>query len=123
MIPKYDPNKKCKCGYPYDGGDPELSSWIFHEDSAIHTGVVSIQVTTYYRPTIGNCNCKQSYDGRSDLLINLNNKHLFTYVWLVKILHNTQATRFPLYSAYTSSNDCRVFSNNLLQKRNHYEDL
>ena len=123
LFPQYDKDKKCDCGNKFNGDDPKASKWIIYDDSVIHTGPVDILVTTYYRPTVGNCKCIQEYDGRDHLLINLNNKHLFTYVWLLSILHSTQATRYPLYSGFVSANYSRVYGHNLPMPRHQYEYL
>ena len=123
LIPKYYRDKTCRCGNRYKEDCPIQSNWISCRNAVLHTSVVDIEVITYYRPTVGNCKCIQEYDGRLDHIINVNNKHLFTYVWLMNILHNTQHTRFPLYSAFSSSNDCRVISGNIPRKMHFYEDL
>ena len=123
LFPEYDEDKKCKCGYRYNSDNPEASGWISCMDAVLHTTVVDIEVTTYYRPTLGNCKCRQEYDGRQDLIININNKHLFTYDWLIKILHNTQATRYPLYSGFVSSNMCRIFSGSPARPKHQYDIL
>ena len=61
----------------------------------------------YYRPSLGDCNCRLTYDGRDDLLLNLDNNQLFSYVWLFDILHDSQETRYPLAAAFRSANRTR----------------
>ena len=126
LKPIYNPGRMCACEQKntFNEADPELSGWIIYNDAHIHTGrTTSIAVIIYYRPTVGNCKCIQEYDGRSHFLLNLNNKHLFTHEWLINILHSTQTTRYPLYSAFVANNYNRTYRGNLQMLRHQYEDL
>ena len=41
----------------------------------------------YYRPALGPCDCRQDYDGKEELLFNLDGLHLFYYGYLFQYLH------------------------------------
>ena len=67
----------------------------------------SQDIVIHYRPADG-CECKQFYDGCSDMLLNLDNKNIYPHLWLFDILHNTQETHFSLHGAYRSVNRTRM---------------
>ena len=76
----------------------------------------------YFRPAV-RCECKQYYDGRSDLLLNVDNIHIFPYIWLLDILHNTQSNNFTLYGAITSVNYTRAVGSEDILTKNVYQKL
>ena len=104
LIPAYIEGKTCDHGKFYSRiPEPQKKkSWI-------HLAHSSLECTLYFRRAYDcDCDCIQYYDGRSDLILNLNNTHLYSYSWLFDILHNTQETRFPLHVAYRSAKRTRV---------------
>ena len=103
LIPEYFENKTCAHGSYFSRTAEPLN-----KQSWIHFPHFSLECTVYFRRAYG-CvhDCRQYYDGRSDLILNLNNKHLYSYTWLIDILHNTQETRFPLHAAYRSAKRTR----------------
>lgn len=121
LIPTFDENKLCECDH-YKSfseiSEPEKKkSWL-------HIPHISLECTVYSRPANGGCDCRQFYDGQTDLILKLDNKHLFPYTWLFEILHNTQETKFPLHADFRSAKSTRVL---LRQKplltRHYYEKL
>jgi hypothetical protein len=109
LIPSASAENTCKHGNKYDVSDPVANGWILTDKAVIHKKNIRIEnVSICYRPTTGTkCNCTLTYDGQSDLLLNLDNRRLFYYGWLFDILHNTQQTRFPLAAAMRSSSRTR----------------
>jgi hypothetical protein len=107
LVPS-DVSMTCEHGNGFDRRDPIEQQWILHKDAVIHTKLASIPCVTFYRPSLGDCSCYRSYDGASDLLLNLDNKHLFSYLWVYDILHDTQETRYPLAAAFRSANRTRT---------------
>ena len=65
---------------------------IFKENIAIHNK----QRKVYYRPAIGECDCKLQYDGQEHLLFNLDNTRLFYYGLLFQYLNLMLEGRNPL---------------------------
>ena len=109
LIPKYSPTKECDHGNKYDHHCPYTNKWTIssRHKPQIHDARQSIICTVYYRPTIGACECQQSYDGRHDLLLNLDNSNFFTYAWLFDYMHFTQETRLPLAAFFRAVNRSR----------------
>jgi hypothetical protein len=106
LVPPFDPKDICSHGHSFQDGDPISESWVANKKVYVHLKHVSMEAKLYYRPSNGKCSCKLDYDGRNDLLLNLNGKHLFSYAWLFDILHDTQETRYPLAAAFRSA--CRT---------------
>ena len=78
----------------------------------------------YYRPTIGDCLCRQEYDGRHDLLINLDNRHIFTYKWMLEILLNIQGTVYPIRASFNYANRLRDYCSRQGRMKEHmYQKL
>ena len=117
LIPTYDAAKICEHGNFFSNQEQKL------RDAQIHVAHVSKPCQVYYRPALGNCKCKQYYDGRSDLLLNLDNNHLYAYGWMLDILHNTQETRFPLHSAYRSARRTREMCKQYIITRHDYDNM
>ena len=110
LIPEYKGDAfKCQCGNRFNSEDPITSSWIQTEGAWIHKPLASQSCTVYYRPTIGDCSCHQEYDGQHQLLLNLDNRNLFTYKWMFEILLNIQGTEYPLRSSFNYANRLRDF--------------
>lgn len=57
----------------------------------------------YYRPTTGPSNCRQEYDGQSDLLFNLDGKNMFYYGFLLHYLHLMLEGKNPLITFLRAS--------------------
>ena len=106
LVPQVTTNV-CAHGNTYDDSDPVQNGWIQNAKATLHAKHVSIPCCVYFRPTTGTCSCKYMYDGRDDLVLNLNNSNLYSYVWLFDILHDTQETRYPLAAAFRSANRTR----------------
>ena len=107
LIPEYSASRKCKCGHLFRDEDPTVLNWIQSKEASIHLAHTSLKCIVYYRPTTGNCECRQQYDGRRELLINLDNIHIFSYSWLFEILHHTQESAHPIRAAFNSANRTR----------------
>lgn len=98
LIPAYDENMK----YLQHSNSFSKVAEPEKKKAWLHLPHTSLECAIYSRAANG-CSCRQYYDGRSDLILNLNNKHLYCYSWLFDILHNTRETRFPLHVAYRSA--------------------
>ena len=72
-------------------------------DGFLHLPYHTQEVSIYYRVSTGSCKCRLNYDGRSDLF-NVDNKHIFPFLWLYDILHNIQYNHFSLYGAFQFGN-------------------
>ena len=99
LVPPYVPDRRCVHGNAFNGADPVASNWTACERPTIYKASVSITTSTrkvYYRPSCGECSCKQEYDGQDDLLFNLDNKHLFCYNFLFSYLHSMVEGKNPL---------------------------
>ena len=108
LIPDYSQSNLCEHGYRFNEGDPVDAGWIANAEATTITKHASAPVVTYYRPTTGKCSCRQYYDGRRELLLNLDNRRIFPYNWLFDILHDTQETRYLLAAAFRSANRTRT---------------
>ena len=118
LIPRYDSSKKCIHGNVFS--ETLIQS---KGKSYLHTKDFTHECVVYHRLAIG-CDCRQNYDGRDELLFNLDNIHIFSYQWLYDILHNTQETRYPLHVAYRSARRTRVATGHCyVLTRNDYEKL
>ena len=73
LYPNEDVTLKCIHGNFYSSDLLKLRDGYLYLQH--HTQSVSI----YYRPVMGACKCRLHYDGRSDLLFNLDNKHIFSF--------------------------------------------
>ena len=101
LIPPYVPEKKCIHGNKYSDRDPVQSNWVSCANSVVYKFTSTITSNTrkvYYRPSVGSCGCRQEYDGQSELLFNLDNKHLFYHGFLFSYLHLMLEGRNPLVS-------------------------
>ena len=85
-------------------------------DAQLHLPHISKKKPIHYRPAIG-CDCRQYYDGRRDLLFNLDNHNIYSYIWMFDILHNIQTNHFTLWGAYDSANKTRrvAFTDNITE--------
>ena len=96
----------CEHGFKWDTRDPVEMKWIVCSSVVIHKSHVSINSddseprVIYYIPSLGNCKCRLHYDGQSDLLFNLDNKHLVYYGVLFQYLHTMVETGSPLVSMH-----------------------
>ena len=100
LIPPYQPEKTCIHGNKFNSEDPVISGRVSCH-KPIYKFMTSITSSTrkiYYRPTTGDCGCRQEYDGQNNLLFNLDNKHLFYYGFLFSYLHLMVEGKNPLIS-------------------------
>lgn len=116
LVPPFNPNLKCEHGFLYSQADPILSGYLTKAKATIHMSHIDLECSIYYRPSDGDCQCVQQYDGRSHLLLNLDNSNLYSYIWLLEILNNTQETRYPLACAFRSANRTRSILGQLCMK-------
>lgn len=109
LIPEYSPTNVCDHQNKFDARCPIENEWIVksRKRPRVHEAKKSIDCTLYYRPTLGSCNCTQSYDGRHNHLLNLDNRNFFTYAWLFDYLFFTQETRLPLAAYFRVINRSR----------------
>jgi len=100
LIPPFDPSKRCTHGNSFRDGDPVGSEWVQTADAVLWNSVCGRECCVYYRPSQGECGCRQPYDGRCDHILNINNKHLVLYYPLINILVSSSVTRYPLKAAW-----------------------
>ena len=82
-----------------------LCNWIASTEVVIYkyfATITSKDWKAYYRPALG-CDCKCFYDGLTDLLFNLDNKHIFYYDMLFQYLDLMIEGRNPFVVFYRSS--------------------
>ena len=106
LIPPYDATLKCEHGHAFDSGDPVYNQWISRKNAIIYKAATTIEDenrATFYRPSLGSCNCRQLYDGQDDLLFNLDGKHLFYYGYLFQYLHLMLEGKNPLIAFLRAS--------------------
>ena len=111
LVPPYSDAVKCKHGHLFNPGDPIQNGWISKKGAIIHKEAVTIEDenrTVFYRPSLGSCSCKQAYDGQDDLLLNLDDRHLFYYGYLFQYLHLMLEGKNPLIAFLRASS--RSFS-------------
>ena len=125
LLPQFKPSLKCVHGHLYDSRSPVKHGWITSRDhiSKIHDARQSKPCTVYYRPTVGDCKCRQSYDGRQDLILNLDNTNLYTYAFLFDYMHFTQEANLPLAAYFRAINRSRENSPGELMKEHMREKL
>ena len=98
MLPTYDTKQTCIHGNPYSSENPISAGWVISNDVIVHKFSSSImlpEMKLFYRKAIG-CDCKLYYDGQEDLLLNLDNHHLFYYDMLFQYLHIMIEGKNPL---------------------------
>ena len=93
---------KCEHGYLFSN-DIKL----LNPEAKLHLPHITIKCNIYYRSSNGNCECKLHYDGRNDLLFNLDNINIFPYIFLLDTLHKTQETRYPPHCCIRALNRSR----------------
>ena len=101
LFPDYRPDERCIHGNSFH------QDCKFKRKCTLHLPHIDLQCNLFIRPAIG-CDCYLDFDGRSQHLINLDNRHIYPYTWLMDILHNTQETRFPLHAAFRSAKRTRM---------------
>ena len=116
LFPPFDASKKCKHGNIFSKDLKEFKG------GQLHLQYITLNVTVCYRTAIG-CECRQHYDGRSDLLLNLDNIHIFPHIWLWDILHNTQENKYTLHGAFRSANHTRQAGYQMGLPKNMYDKL
>ena len=100
LIPEFKEDLVCKHGNKFD-----KDVTVEMPKAKLHLPFISKAVSIYYRPAKDLvCECKQFYSGRDDLLLNLDNLHVFPWVWLFDILHDVQSTHTTLYGQCSSKN-------------------
>jgi hypothetical protein len=85
LIPKQSPDLKCEHGFIFDDKCPKKMGWVQSSCVKIYDLEYTpsdIDRIVYFRPTIGNCTCKQLWSG--DIVLNVSkainkNVHLITY--------------------------------------------
>ncbi|XP_077987997.1 uncharacterized protein LOC144442507 [Glandiceps talaboti] len=99
------PYALCCHGNKWDDGDAVEHKWcvgeatIYFESFSLKTtkgNIGSQNIKVFYRPSVGTCACKLYYDGRDDLLFNLNNKDIIHHSLLQSYLHLMCEGRNPL---------------------------
>ena len=117
LIPQFDVSKQCVHGNTFN---KDLT--IKLPKAKIHLAHFSKKVSIHYRPAIG-CECRQYYEGRSHLLLNLDNIHIFPYIRLFDLLHNIQENHFSLHGAHRSANNTRSVGDQAPLREYMYQKL
>ena len=106
FIPEYDDNNECEPhGNKYDDNDDNLQ--IENENIIVHNeiGEQTFDVKVMCRKTLGNCNCKQRYDGHPQLLWHLGKGKFVNYCMLVNYLHNFVNDGLSIHAQFKSIQD------------------
>ena len=96
----------CSHGNAWDDRDPVEMGWIASTSVKIHKAHITLNADDgepryiYFRPTVGGCKCKLSYDGQEDLLFNLDNQHVVYYGVMFQYLFSMVHTGSPLVSMH-----------------------
>ena len=90
------PSSKCPHGSQY------VLSLIRNDAIIQREGNVKL-VSLYQYITQTKCKCNIPYDGQKDLLLNLNNKHLFDLEWMFSIFDRTNCSSCPVMTAYKTA--------------------
>lgn len=71
LIPPVLSKLRCKHGSKFESGDPITNKWIVSRNVRIyHLGLVENKPrVVYFRPSEGECECRQSYTGEDDMLL------------------------------------------------------
>ena len=85
LIPDYDKDLKCPHGHGFDSKDPKKSYYIQTRNVIIFNTEwnPSIQRTAYYRPSLGDCACFQTCQGKDYFLLNSRNTKIGSPVFLL----------------------------------------
>ena len=106
---RFVPTKRsslCSHSFNWDDRDPVEMGWIASTAVRIHKAHITINADDgepryiYFRPTVGDCDCKLHYDGQEDLVFNLDNHHLVYYGVLFQYLFSVVHTGSPLVSLH-----------------------
>ena len=106
LVPSFNSSTLCTHGFTF----AEFETKVYKQKATIHHESMDLTCEIHYRPSTGNCGCHQDYDGRTDHLINVDNRSLFPYEYLKRTLLNIQASRYTLWAAYKMGNDDRLFT-------------
>ena len=106
FIPEYSDDNRCdKHGNVFDHNNAHLmkeseNTIVFNE-----IGDQTFETVVMYRRTIGNCTCRQRYDGHQELLWHLGKGRFVNYCMLVNFLHNFVNCGLPIYAQFKSIQD------------------
>ena len=120
LVPEYNSQLECPHGHTYRHEDPLYMGWKAKKKSYLHYEDLTYDVSVYFRPTVGNCDCRQDYKGSNHLIFNLDGVHLFGYEWLAHTLHNITESKMPLHASFRSVNRSRAFVNESPLKHHMY---
>ena len=118
LIPKYIASKVCDHGCKYSE-----QAIVAKKKSYIHLKCITMDVKVCYRPSVGECLCRQEYEGAEDLLFNYNNVHIFAYSWLIDILHEIIEAKKPLAACIRAANRSRTFYREPRHQSKMYHNL
>jgi hypothetical protein len=106
FIPEYSENDACELhGHRYDENDDNL---IVDTENCISYSEIGEQVfdtKVMCRRTLGNCNCRQRYDGHPQLLWHLGKGKFINYSVLVNLHHNFVNGRLSIHAQFESIQD------------------
>ena len=106
FIPEYSEDNTCELhGHRYDENDDNL---IVDSDNCIifsEKGVLVFDTKVMCRRTVGNCNCRQRYDGHPQLLWHLGKGKFLNYSVLVNMHHNFINGGLSIHAQFKSIQD------------------
>ncbi|XP_070549105.1 uncharacterized protein [Ptychodera flava] len=100
-----EPLHMCQHGCPWNDDDPIENGWFVGEGvvykenctvKEVYSNGLKEKIKVCYRPSTVLCSCCLYYDGREDLLLNLNNHDFIHYGLLYSYLHLMMEGRNPL---------------------------
>ena len=97
LVPPYS-TTKCEHSNEYFSGDPIETEYHYGKDCILYTQGDYKLVTVYYRPTVGDCECRLLYDGWEHNVINVNNKCLISHHLIQEYLYALQFNQQTLFA-------------------------
>lgn len=108
LVPKHSESNLCEHGHQYDPADPVLNNWIRKRRVKLWHYAFKTSHISYYRPSVGACDCTQEYDGRWNHILNVDGNNMVCYSLLFLILLSSKNTRFPLRCCESIIKDLRM---------------
>ena len=125
LVPKFDRELKCSLhNNKFDSRDPIKHVWVQSKSVKIYDTewLPDIERTIYYRPTVGDCKCYQTWTGASEKLLNISKNqigktvHIITYKMLLSYTWNFCKSGSTRHGYYQAHNNRMIFQYGVLQE-------
>ena len=118
LIPTFDASKKCVHGNPFN-----QNTTIEIRQAKLYLEHFNKEVSIHHYQSAIVCECQQYYGRRSQFILNLDNRHIYSYIQLYGILHNMQENHISIHVAYRSANNTRLIGDQNKLSVYEYEKL